>query len=122
MKVFFYKGVSAFIVFGLFYFAMSTSSCKKDETCRGRVTVVDTNGAPVNGALVRLDAYNANPPGSIKYEGNTDKLGLAKFDIKLPGILDVTATSPLFPNMTGKGALNVSEPGKETDLKVTLVY
>ena len=110
------------LIVSLFILTTTAPSCKKKETCQGKVIVRDTNGLAVAGALVRLDAFNANPPGQIKYGGATDKYGKIEFDIKLPAIFDVTAQSAAYPDMFGKGVLNVDEPGKEADVTVVLVY
>lgn len=104
----------------LFLGATSISSCKKDQTCHGRVTVVDSADARVPGAAVRLDA---NAVGGQKvYNGVTDGSGIAVFDIELPAIFDITATKSTYPNQYGKGSLNVDEPQKEADVTVKLSY
>jgi hypothetical protein len=121
MKHLIFKSVFSLASICLLSLALSTSSCKKNESCHAKITVRDTNGLAVGGAAVRLDAYNANPPGQVKYQGATDKYGRVEFDIKLPAIFDATATSSLFPNMTGKGVVNVDEPGKDAEITVILL-
>ncbi|MES2592305.1 MAG: carboxypeptidase-like regulatory domain-containing protein [Bacteroidota bacterium] len=100
--------------------ALSTSSCKKDKTCYGKVTVVDTAGVPVAGATVRLGAPSVN--GTKTFEpATTDGSGVANFELKLPAILDIEAEKPsAYPGMLGKGILRLDEPGKTAEVTVTL--
>ncbi len=116
--------VSKFSIFAcclLFFIASgSISSCKKDQTCHGKVTVVDSNNAHVAGATVRLDANSVG--GQKVYNGLTDGSGVAVFDIDLPAIFDITATKATYPNQYGKGSLNVDEPKKESEVTVKLQY
>lgn len=91
------------------------TSCKKDKTCHGKVKVVDTNGAPVSGASVHLAAPSVN--GDVVYDNTTDGSGEASFDVKLPAIFDVTATSPLY-STTAVGVLRLDEPGKDADVTI----
>ena len=115
-----------FLKFSVFTFvalliltAVSTPSCKKDQTCHGKVTVYDTTGKTVQGAAVRLDAYAVG--GQVAYNGTTDLVGVVNFDIALPGIFDVTATHSKYPDMFGRGSLNVDEPRKEAAIIVRIV-
>lgn len=94
--------------------AFSTTSCKKDKTCRGKVTVIDTAGNKVAGATVKA-SY-----GQTEYSSTTDGSGVASIDLKLPAILNIEATSNSFPGMVGKGILRLDEPGKTADVTVTL--
>jgi hypothetical protein len=102
----------------LIFAATSVSSCKKDQTCRGNVWVYDTLSQKIPLATVRLDAYSIN--GDITYTAKTDGNGLAVFDIALPAIFNITASSDKYPNMVGTGSLNVDEPRKETWVTVII--
>lgn len=98
--------------------ALSTTSCKKDKTCHGKVTVIDTAGVPVAGATVKLDAANAT---KVFETATTDGSGVANFELKLPAILDIKAEKPsAYPGMVGKGILRLDEPGKTAEVTVTL--
>ncbi len=128
MRTFILK-FSAFVCVGLFLVAaLCTTSCKKDKTCRGKVTVVDTAGAPVVGAAVKLSSppsVPANPAhpagGDLVINGVTDGSGVVNFEIQLPTILDIVATqTTAFPGMTGKGILRLDEPGKTAEVTVKI--
>jgi len=110
--------ISALVCMSLLLIATFSSSCKKDKTCHGKVTVVDTAGAPVASASVVLGAPSVN--GTITYKDVTDGSGVVNFEIKLPCILDITATKSSMPGMTGKGILRVDEPGKSDEVTVTM--
>ncbi len=94
-----------------------STSCNKDKTCYGKVTVVDSNGTAISGATVHLAAPSVN--GDVVYDGKTDGSGQASFDVKLPAIFDVTATHPGYAG-TGVGVLRLDEPGKESDVTVKI--
>ena len=112
--------LSAFLCVGLLITtAITSSSCKKEEKCHGLVTVVDTSGIRVGGATVLLDA--APVGGQVSYTGVTDANGQVEFEIKLPAIVNITATHDLaYPGMTGRGTLRVDEPGKKADVTVKI--
>ncbi|MBL7889384.1 MAG: carboxypeptidase regulatory-like domain-containing protein [Bacteroidia bacterium] len=118
MKTFFFKYASVAGMILLLIAAMSTPSCKKDKTCRGKVFVYDTAGQVVGNAKVKLDANAVN--GDVTYEAYTDASGTANFEVKLPAIFDVTATKATFQNMEGNGVLRLDEPGKEADVTVVI--
>jgi|GEM_PF-683943 len=127
MKTFILK-LSAFAgVTLLLLTALSSTSCNKDKTTHGKVTVVDTAGLPVANATVKLSSPPSVPPnshpngGDLVLTGVTDGSGVVNFDIKLPTILDILATQTvIYPNMTAKGILRLDEPGKTTEVTVTL--
>src|ERR1035437_9543922 len=97
MKTFVLK-LSAFVcVILLIITVVSSSSCKKDPMVHGKITVVDTAGAPVAGATVLLSA--PSPGSNVAYSNVTDGSGTASFDIKLPAIFDIEATKSTYPNM-----------------------
>jgi hypothetical protein len=95
------------------------SSCNKDKTCYGKVTVLDAAGAGVPNAQVHLAA----PPsmkGDVTYDAVTNSSGVASFEVKLPAIFDITATSSAYPGLTGTGTLRVDEPGKTGESTVVM--
>ena len=94
-----------------------STSCNKDKTCHGKVKVIDTNGAVVSGATVKLAAPSVS--GDVVYNGTTDGSGEATFDVKLPAIFDVTATKTGISG-TGVGVLRLDEPGKDADVTVKI--
>ena len=119
MKTFVLRFSSFAIVFLLLLTALSTPSCKKDKICHGKVTVVDSIGTPVAGATVVLAAPSVN--GQVTYTGSTDGTGVVTFEVKLPAIFDVKATQIFnYPGKTGLGVLRLDEPGKSTEITVTL--
>lgn len=93
--------------------AFSIPSCKKDKTTHGKIHVLDASGAYVAGATVRLSAPNAQ----VSYTGTTDSGGFVQFDVRLPAIFDVTASKD---SLVGTGVLRLDEPGKTTELRVTI--
>ena len=94
-----------------------STSCNKDKTCHGKVKVIDTNGVVVSNATVKLSAPSVG--GDVVYNGKTDGSGEASFDVKLPAIFDVYATSPLVAG-TGVGVIRLDEPGKDANVTVTI--
>lgn len=127
MKTFILKS-SAFLCVGLLLLtALCSTSCKKDKTCNGKITVVDTAGAPVANASVTLSSPPSVPPstthpggGDLVLSGVTDGSGVVNFELKLPAIMDITATSSAFTGMTGKGILRLDEPGKTAEVTVKI--
>ncbi len=95
-----------------------SSSCNKDKTCHGKVTVVDTVGNPVSSASVKLSAPSVN--GDVVYDGITDGSGQASFDVKLPAIFDVVAKKATYPGMAGVGVIRLDEPGKDAEVTVKI--
>lgn len=106
----------SFIVLLLCTAVGTTSSCKKDKTCRGKVHVKDTTGAAVGYANVKLDAKSVQ--GQVVYDGITDGNGDVSFEVKLPGIFDVTVTKTSLPGRIGTGVLRLDEPGKKDDITI----
>lgn len=117
MKNFIFKSSAYVSVAALLFTAFSATSCKKDKTCHGKITVVDTAAHPVPGATVVVAYGNSTNSNT---ETSTDGSGVANIDLKLPAILNITATSSSFPGMTGKGILRLDEPGKSTEVTVTI--
>ncbi len=100
----------------LLIIGLTASSCRKKETCEGKVTVIDTAGTMVSGATVKLYA----PNGQVTYDGITDGSGLVTFEIKLPAIFNISATKATYPGMAGTGILRVDEPGKKDVVTVKI--
>lgn len=120
MKTFSLKFSAFTFAFILLFTAFSSSSCKKDKTCYGRVTVVDTAGKPISDAKVNLSANTATVTGDVTYDALTNGSGVAEFEVKLPAIFDVKATKSSYPGRVGTGVLRVDEPGKTGEVTVTL--
>lgn len=97
----------------LFVSLVTTSSCKKDKTCRGKVHVIDSLGVAVGNATVKLFVTG----GDVKYDGVTDGAGDCTFEVTLPAIFDVLATKG---SMSGTGVIRLDEPGKEDAVTVTI--
>ena len=98
--------------------AFSVTSCKKEEMCHGNITVIDTAGVVVPGAIVVASAPSVN--GEKEFSNVTNSSGVAYIGLKLPAILDIRASSTLYPGMVGKGILRLDEPGKTADVTVVL--
>lgn len=90
-----------------------SSSCNKNKTTHGKIYVIDVAGAYVAAANVRLSAPNSQ----VAYNGTTDGGGYVQFDINLPAIFDVTASKD---SLIGTAILRLDEPGKTTELTVTI--
>jgi len=118
MKSFIFKISAITGVLMLFTLMFIASSCNKDQTCRGTVTVLDTVGAAVASANVKLSAPSVG--GDVVYDGTTDGSGTVTFDVKLPAIFDVYATKASFPGLAGVGVIRLDEPGKEAEVKVII--
>jgi hypothetical protein len=100
----------------LISFVFTTSSCNKDKTCHGKVTVVDMAGTGMANAKVHLAAPSVG--GQVVYDGVTDGSGDVSFEVKLPAIFDVTATTTTSPVMSGTGVLRLDEAGKSNQITV----
>jgi hypothetical protein len=120
MKTFSLKFSAFTCALVLLFTAFSSSSCKKDKTCHGKVTVVDTTGKPIGDAKVNLSANTATVTGDVTYDEVTDGSGVAEFEVKLPAIFDVKATKSSLPGRVGTGILRVDEPGKTGEVTVTM--
>ncbi len=118
MKAFIFKISAITGVLMLFTIMFIASSCNKDQTCHGTVTVVDTVGSPVASAKVKLSAPSVG--GDVVYDGTTDGSGKVSFDVKLPAIFDVYATKATFPGLAGVGVLRLDEPGTDAEVKVII--
>jgi hypothetical protein len=118
MKTFVTK-ISASLAISFLFLTLTTiTSCKKEKTTHGTVTVKNAAGVAVNGAKVVLSAYSATS-GTLKppITGTTDASGTAKFDVQLPGIWDVNVTKD---TLTGQGVLRLDEPGKKDEITIVI--
>lgn len=115
MKTFTLKFSSFAFVLLLVTSATLLTSCKKDKTTYGKVTVVTEAKAPVLDATVTLSAPSAN--GEKSFTQKTNASGVTDFEIDLPGIWDVNVvTSDSL--LTGTGVLRIDEPGKKDEITV----
>ena len=99
----------------LLLFSVTSSSCNKDKTCHGKVTVTDSNGTVLPSVPVHLAAPSVG--GQVTYDGTTDGSGNVDFEVKLPAIFDVTATKS---GVVGTGILRLDEPGKSNSITVKI--
>ena len=99
------------------------TSCNKETQCDAIVTVLDTVGNPIVGALVKLDCNNCPPPppgSSATLQTNqqtTDGSGRASFSFQYEAVLDITVTHQSHTTTTGIIKL---EAGKTTDKNITM--
>lgn len=91
----------------------TVTSCKKDTECTAVITVLDTAGAPVAGASIRVYSTLASTKDQLQEQTLiSDTKGSATFVFKYQAILDIAATnSTLFPGDTAKGLVKL-EPGE----------
>jgi hypothetical protein len=113
MKNRFFKISTLMVASFLLLLAFSSTSCKKDKTTHGKIHVIDDQSKFIKAASVRLSA----PDGQVTFTGTTDAGGYVQFDVKLPAIFDVTASKD---TLVGTGILRLDEPGKTTELTVTI--
>jgi hypothetical protein len=118
MKTFILKISALAFVLMLFIVASTSSGCKKDKTCHGKVKVIDSAGTPVASANVKLSAPSVN--GDVVYQDVTDGSGEVSFEVKLPAIFDVLATKPVYAPKQGVGVLRLDEPGKSNEVTVKI--
>jgi hypothetical protein len=105
--------------FFLIIAAISSSSCKKDQTCYGEVNVYDSTGLVLPNTVVRLfhpgdtTKTYTSAPGNIVYQGTTDGKGNVKFTIKLPAVFTVRADHPKITGKYKLGVLILNDPGSK---------
>lgn len=103
-------------------FFASVSSCKEKQPPTGVVIAVDSAGAAVSGATVKLTSTGDRGSGILKATGTTDGSGKARFEeFTLPAILNVTCTKvkAVGDTIKGTGILKLEED-KETEATITL--
>jgi hypothetical protein len=118
MKTFILKSLVFGSVVLLLTAAFTTSSCRRDKTCHGKVHVIDSLSRNVPNAFVRLSAPSVQ--GQVIYDGTTDGSGMVSFDVKLPAIFDVAATKSTMPGRIGVGVLRLDEEGKSAEVEVII--
>lgn len=93
------------------------SSCQKNSDCTAVITVIDTVGAPLAGASVRLyyDPKNGKTP--IESTQATDGSGKTTFVFKLQAIFDVDVT--YLGKTAVKAGIVTLQPGSSVSKTIT---
>jgi hypothetical protein len=115
MKTFVLKFSAMAFILMLLTVTFTSTSCNKDKTNHGKVTVNDTTGAPIENATVKLAAPSVG--GDVTYEGITDGSGQVSFEVKLPAIFDVVAKKG---TLLGTAVLRLDEAGKTNEVTVVI--
>ncbi|TND10455.1 MAG: hypothetical protein FD123_97 [Bacteroidetes bacterium] len=97
-----------------------STGCKKDTECDATITVVDINGVPVPGALVKLTAVGQNGPGDVVDQQNTDAFGKTHHTFKLPAIFNIEATTTSPPKTNNNADVLRLEIGETVEKTVTI--
>lgn len=106
---------------------MLFTACNKEEPTTAVITVVDEDGAPVPGALVKLfaaPAFPLNDPNRLDKETTTDAAGRAEFDYTDEykqgqsgfAVLDILATKD---TLIGEGLIKILE--EETNNETVII-
>jgi hypothetical protein len=90
----------ASLLFSIIIASLFLTLCKKDQTCRAQITVVDKAGLTISGATVTLFTKKIGLNPDIEITKTTNANGLAEFAYKDPVILDIKATLGLKRNDT----------------------
>lgn len=104
----------------LFLLTLTVTGCKKDTQCDATITVRDTNGLPVAGALVKLTATGQNGPGDVVDQQNTDASGQTHHSFKLPAIFNIEATTTTPPRTNNNADVIRLEIGESVTKEVTI--
>jgi Ethanolamine utilization protein EutJ (predicted chaperonin) len=104
----------------LFLLALTVTGCKKDTQCDAIITVLDTNGVPVAGALIKLTAVGQNGPGDVVDQQNTDASGQTRHSFKLPAIFNIEATTTTPPRTNNNADVIRLEIGESVTKEVTI--
>lgn len=104
----------------LFLLSVSVTGCKKDTECDATITVRDTNGVPVVGALVKLTAVGQSGPGDVVDQQNTDASGQTHHSFKLPAIFNIEATTTTPPRTNNNADVIRLEIGESVTKEVTV--
>jgi hypothetical protein len=103
------------------------SSCKKDDTCRARVTVQNTLGIKQKNVWVIIDLAPGTPAGNftdrVPVQLNTLQNGYVDVDFKLPAILTATAFDSTNTTFTLPGlgqAIIKLEPGENIPVVISV--
>lgn len=102
----------------LAFVLLLSTGCKKDTECDATITVIDVNGVPVPGALVKLTATGQNGPGDVVDQQTTDAFGKTHHTFKLPAIFNIEATSP--PKTNNNADVIRLEIGETVEKTVTI--
>jgi hypothetical protein len=90
----------ASLLFSIIIASLFLTLCKKDQTCRAQITVVDQNGLTISGATVTLFVAPPLSYPDIEVTKTTNANGLAEFAYKDPAILNIKATLGIKKNDT----------------------
>lgn len=93
------------------------SSCRKNTDCTAVVTVVDSVGATLSGASVRLYYDPKNGKGFVESTQSTDGSGKTTFVFKLQAIFDVDVTHS--GNTATKAGIVTLQPGSSVSKTIT---
>ena len=99
--------------------SITSTSCKKPKDCHGDVTVYDTNGKFLQGAIVHVfhkgdtSLVYLSKPGPNDYTQSTDANGKASFVFKTPAVWDVRVDHPKIKGKYKTGVLILNEPGSK---------
>jgi hypothetical protein len=105
------------IVF-LLAFAVSQNACKKKKATEAEITVQDSTGRPLVGAIVYINSKNNTPPGTVEDTQTTDNRGISFHTFENEAILQVEVTKTYGSvTVTGFGILRLEE-GKKVELTI----
>jgi hypothetical protein len=109
----FNKTVLPLFAVAVLFCAITFTSCKKETDCTAVIYVVDTLGAPVPAAAIRV----YSELGTLQEQTLTaDSRGSATFVFKYQAILDIEATHPNHID-TARGIIKL-EPGETVNQTV----
>lgn len=92
-------------------FALVSPGCKKEGPCEAQITVTDTSGKFVSGALVILRQDEAVSPttgaqANIRDSAITNSIGQATFEFKLEAVLNIEASKD---SLSGKDYIRLEQ-------------
>ncbi len=109
--------VALILCFLAFASVNTLSSCRKNKDCTAIITVIDTAGAVLNNASVRLYYDPNNGKGFVESTQATDASGKTTFVFKLQAIFDTDIT---YGGKTAKKAgIVMLEPGATVSKTLT---
>ncbi len=101
-------------------FALSQSSCKKKKDTEAEITLTDSIGKVVAGAVVYVNSRNNTPPGTLEDTQTSDNRGKTFHKFDNEAILQVEVSKKLSTKtITGYGILRLEE-GKKVELSITV--
>jgi len=113
-----YYLLSSFIIVALVATIISPlTSCQKNSDCTAVITVIDSVGATLSGASVRLYFDSKNGKGFIESTQVTDGSGNTTFVFKLQAIFDVDVTYK--GKTAAKAGIVTLQPGSSVSKTVT---